>query len=78
MPSFTHARQNFSLCTFNEKFFFVFGGKSLKKGQAYAGGPKAYDFALPVEVFEMERKTWKTINYIGESQRLRVLSAGST
>jgi hypothetical protein len=50
----------------------------LKKGQAYAGGPKAYDFALPVEVFEMERKTWKTINYIGESQRLRVLSAGST
>ena len=26
----------------------------------------------------MERKTWKTINYIGENQRLKVLSAGAT
>jgi hypothetical protein len=78
IPPLSKPRQNFSVCTFNEKFFFVFGGKALKEGQAYANGPRAFDFMLTVEVYEMERKSWKTINYIGENQRLKVLSAGAT
>jgi hypothetical protein len=31
-----------------------------------------------VEVYETDKKTWKTINYISEPQRLRVLLAGAT
>jgi len=30
-----------------------------------------------VEVFEIARKTWKTINYISEPERLLVLSPGA-
>lgn len=29
-PSFTKARQNFSVCSFNDKFLFLFGGKCLR------------------------------------------------
>ena len=69
-PSFTKARQNFSVCSFNDKFLFLFGGKFLKAGQAYASGPKPYEYVQAVEVLEISTKTWKTINYIGENQRL--------
>jgi len=77
-PSFTKARQNFSVCTFNDKFLFLFGGKCLKQGGAYASGPKPYDYVQAVEVLEIGTQTWKTINYIGENQRLQVISAGAT
>jgi hypothetical protein len=30
-----------------------------------------------VEVFEIAKKTWKTINYVSEAERLLVISAGS-
>jgi N-acetylneuraminic acid mutarotase len=30
LPSFEHARQAFSVCNFNDKFIFIFGGKVLK------------------------------------------------
>jgi len=29
-------------------------------------------------VLEIGTQTWKTINYIGENQRLQVISAGAT
>lgn len=29
MPSFTYARQQHSVCHFNDKFLFIFGGKKL-------------------------------------------------
>ena len=66
MDSFEHARQQFSVCHFNEKFIFIFGGKKLKEGKAVAGGPQPFDFVKEVEVYEIEKKTWKTLNYIGE------------
>jgi hypothetical protein len=31
-----------------------------------------------VEVLEIDKKTWKTLNYISEPQKLRVLSPGAT
>ena len=34
MEPFEHARQQFSVCQFNEKFLFIFGGKHLKVGKA--------------------------------------------
>ena len=34
MTPFDHARQQFSVCQFNEKFIFIFGGKKLKEGRA--------------------------------------------
>lgn len=32
LPSFTHERQSFSVCSFNDKFIFIFGGKKLRRG----------------------------------------------
>ena len=77
MDSFEHARQQFSVCHFNEKFIFIFGGKKLKEGKAVAGGPQPFDFVKEVEVYEIEKRTWKTLNYIGEPQRLAVISPGT-
>ena len=34
MEPFEHSRQQFSMCQFNEKFLFIFGGKKLKQGRA--------------------------------------------
>jgi len=34
MTPFEHSRQQFSVCQFNEKFIFIFGGKLLKSGRA--------------------------------------------
>ena len=31
-----------------------------------------------MEVYEIEKKVWKTLNYIGEPQRLRVIAPGVT
>lgn len=41
---FTKARQNFSVCSFNDKFLFLFGGKCLKSGNSFASGPKPYEY----------------------------------
>jgi hypothetical protein len=55
----------------------MFGGKCLKP-KVKVGGPEAFDFVNQVEVYEMDRKTWKTINYIVEPQRLQVMLAGAS
>jgi len=66
MASFEHARQQHSVCQFNEKFLFIFGGKKLKTGRAYIDSAQPFDFVNEVEVYEIEKKTWKTLSYIGE------------
>lgn len=43
----------------------MFGGKCLKP-KVKVGGFESFDFVDQVEVYEIDRKTWKTINYIGE------------
>jgi len=55
----------------------MFGGKCLKP-KVRVGGPEVFDFVDQVEVYEVDRRTWKTINYIGEPQRLQVLLAGAS
>jgi len=87
MPSFTHARQQHSICHFNEKFLFVFGGKKVKSGaKVLSKDLKAslsqsffepFEFVKEVEVFEFQKATWKTINYISEPEKLAIISPGS-
>ena len=65
LESFAFPRQQCSACHFNERYIFMFGGKCLKP-QARVGGPEPFNFVEQVEVYELEKKTWKTINYITE------------
>lgn len=78
MPSFEHARQQFSVCQFNEKFLFIFGGKLLKSGKANIDTTQLFSFVQEVEVYEIEKNTWRTLNYISEPQRLAVVAPGVT
>jgi hypothetical protein len=48
----------------------MFGGKCLRAGKARVGGLEPYDFVEQVEVYEIDKKTWKTINYISEPKKL--------
>jgi hypothetical protein len=87
IPAFQHARQQHSVCQFNDKFLFVFGGKRLKAearilGKEMKNGLKMnfyepFEFVKEVEVYEIAKDTWKTINYISEPERLQILSPGS-
>ena len=77
LESFAFRRQQCSVCNFNERYIFIFGGKCLKP-DSRVGGPEPFEFVDQVEVYETDKKTWKTINYISEPQRLRVLFAGAT
>jgi hypothetical protein len=36
-----------------------------------------FDFVKEVEVFEIQKSAWKTINYISEPERLQIISPGS-
>lgn len=66
MESFEHARQQFSVCQFNDKSLFIFGGKRLKQSRAFIDAQMPYEFVKEVEVYEIEKKTWKTLSYISE------------
>ncbi len=66
MESFEHARQQFSVCQFNDKFLFIFGGKKLKEGKAFIDGNQSFEFVQEVEVYDIEKKNWRTLNYISE------------
>jgi len=37
----------------------------------------SYDFVSEVECYDIDRNTWKVINYISESNKLRVLHPGA-
>jgi Galactose oxidase, central domain len=76
------ARSQHSVCTFNDKFLFVFGGRKMQDGKIIRNAQKIYfhepySIVKEVEVFEIAKNTWKTINYISEAERLMVISAGS-
>ena len=83
MAPFTHARQQHSVCHFNDQFIFIFGGKRVNpnsesvqiKGKLNFFEP--FEFVQEVEVYEISKNVWKTINYISEPQRLAVISPGS-
>ena len=70
LEPFACKRQQSSVCHFNERFIFLFGGKCLKSGKEKVAGPEPFDFVDLVEVYEIDKKIWKTINYISEPKRL--------
>lgn len=74
-----HARQSFSVCQFNEKYIFAFGGKVLSEGTTVKQMNKnqSFEFVSQIEVYEIEKNLWKTINYISENNKFRLLHAGT-
>ena len=77
LPNFEFARQAFSVCHFNDKFIFIIGGKCLRP-EARIGDKLSFDFVQEVEAFDIERNIWKTINYITDKNKLRIMHAGAT
>jgi N-acetylneuraminic acid mutarotase len=77
MPNFSKARQSFSVCQFNNNYIFIIGGKCLRP-EARIGGPMEFDFVQEVEAFDIEYNQWKTINYISNNERLRIINPGVT
>ena len=77
MPNFSKPRQGFSVCQFNEKYIFIIGGKCLTP-EARIGDKLSYEFVQDVEVFDIEKSLWKTINYITDNFKLRIVNAGAT
>jgi len=75
LPPMTKPKQSFSVCLFNEKYIFAFGGKCLTEGATLKN--QSFDFSGDVEVFDTERGLWKSINYIAEAQMLKLVNAGS-
>lgn len=77
LPEFEKPRQGFSVCQFNNKYFFIIGGKCLRP-EARIGGPMHFDFVQEIEAFDIEYNQWKTINYISDNQKLRIINPGAT
>ena len=77
LPNFEKPRQGFSVCQFNEKYIFIIGGKCLKP-EARVGGKFPFEYVQEVEAFDIERNMWKTINYITDNSKLRIIHAGAT
>lgn len=75
LPNFEQARQAFSVCHFNEKYIFIFGGKCMKP-EARIGGMQPWDIVESVEAFDIEKNIWKTVNYITDNSKLRIMHAG--
>lgn len=76
LPNFENARQAFSVCQFNEKYIFIFGGKCLKP-EARIGDKQPFNFVEEVEAFDIEKNIWKTINYITDNCKLRMIHSGA-
>ena len=76
LPPFEKARQSFSVCQFNEKYIFIIGGKCLKP-EARVGDKMPFTYVEEVEAFDIERNIWKTINYITDSLKLKIIHAGA-
>jgi hypothetical protein len=93
LENFNTHRQAFSVCQFNDKFIFIIGGKQLNlearigdlpnKDQMAAGGSHGptfgcgYNFVQEVEAYDIERGLWKTINYITDNNKLKMMHAGA-
>jgi hypothetical protein len=57
----------------------VFGGKVLGEESTLRNmyENQSFDFVSQVEVFEIEKNSWKVINYISENNKLKVLHPGT-
>jgi hypothetical protein len=63
------------VCQFNDKYFFLFGGKAMKDSATIDRQP--FDFVNEVEVYEIDRGSWKTINYISDINKLKIINSGT-
>ena len=77
LPNFEKPRQSFSVCQFNEKYIFIIGGKCLKP-EARVGDKYQFDYVQEVEAFDIEKNLWKTINFITDNVKLRIIHGGAT
>jgi len=64
-----------SACVYNDKYIFLFGGKCLND-QATIQKQHLYTFVSDVEVYDIEKKYWKTIYYISERQNINLIYPG--
>lgn len=88
MPSFHCNRQQFSACTFNDKWFFIFGGLKLKgssnrilpgsEGIQASMNIQNFDFVSEVEFFDVAKNEWKFMSYLQEPEKLRLINCSST
>jgi hypothetical protein len=47
------------------------------KPNARVGDKFPFDFVQEVEAFEIEKGIWRTINYINDNEKLRIIHAGA-
>lgn len=48
------------------------------KPEARVGGKYEWNFVQEVEAFDIEKNMWKTINFITDNLKLRIVHAGAT
>lgn len=39
-----------------------------------SNGSKPYDFIKEVDVYDIERNSWKTLNFVAEKEKLRIIN----
>ena len=47
------------------------------KPNARVGDKLSFDYVQEVEAFEIEKGSWRTINYINDNEKLRIIHAGA-
>lgn len=48
------------------------------KPEARVGDKYPFSYVQEVEAFDIEKNLWKTINFITDNQKLRIIHAGAT
>lgn len=74
LPAFESPRLAFGVTTFNDKYIFIFGGKVLRENASIKN--QAWDFVDSVEVYDIDRASWRTINYISNKESLKLVHPG--
>lgn len=64
-----HRRAQAGVCSFNNRYLCVFGGKNLVKG-------RHYEFVKEMEMYEFQTNQWKTLPYV-PSENLILLQPGA-
>ena len=63
--------------TFNDKYIFLFGGKKLTStATMLPQGERPYEFVKAVDVYDIDKNSWKTLNFVSESEKLMILNPG--
>ena len=60
---------------FNDKYIFIFGGRKLHSNAKDIYDPH-FDLSTTVEVLDIEKNMWSSINYISDNDLLKVVVPG--